>query len=280
MQKSLAFMLVLAASSTAALAQSPDPATNQSQPAPIVRANQNPNVPHAPDPDTYARNYGAAGAGMRTANQITNSQPISGVLVRVPSGTTVQTVSSSANGTELRLDHGRANISVHHPDSKVEILVDLPGGQTSLLKDGLYTFNADTNTVRVLKGEAAAYPGVTSASATGANAGSKPIKIKEAHQLNFAGTQKGVRSVEVNNPRELTADLLPSGDGYPRGGGYPGRAYGYGPYGDGYGYGYPYPYYPYGYYGYPYGYGLGFGFGYYGGFGGYRGGFGGFRGRR
>jgi hypothetical protein len=254
-------MLVLAASSTAVLAQSADPAVPQSQPAPIVRPNTDPN-------NLYP------GYGPPASRQIVNSQPIPGVMLRVEPGASVQNVSAGATGTELRVDHGRANVNVRHPEAKVQILVDMPGGQVSLLKDGLYTFNADTNTVRVLKGEAAAYPGATSASS-----GIKPIKVKEAHQLNFAGTQKGIRSVEVYDPRELTADLLPYNEGGPRGGGYPGRGYGYGPYGDGYyAYGYPYGYYPYGWgYGYPYGFGLGFG--YYGGFGGYRGGFGGFRGR-
>ena len=71
-----------------------------------------------------------------------------------------KTVSADAKGTEMRITHGVANVSVHHPENKdARILVDLPGGQTALLKDGLYTFNADTNTVRVLKGEADAYPG-------------------------------------------------------------------------------------------------------------------------
>ena len=259
MQQSLAFTLVLAASSTGALAQPADPAATQTQPAPVVRPNANSN-------NSYP---GYARAPARP--QITSSQPISGVLLRVEPGTAVQTVSADAKGTELRLDHGRANVNVDHPDDNVEILVDLPGGQATLLKDGLYTFNADTNTVRVLKGEAAVYPGATSATS-----GVKPIKIKEAHQLNFAATQKGLRSVEVNDPRQLTADLLPYDDGNPRGG-YPGRGYGYGPYGDGY-YGYGYPYYAYGwgypYWGYGYPYGFGLGFGYYGGFrGGYRGGF-------
>jgi hypothetical protein len=246
------------------MAQSADPDPNQTQPAPIVRPYADSNQPYP---------------GYAAGPQITSSQPIAGVLLRVEPGTSVQNISADANGTELRIDHGRANVNVHHPDAKVSILVDLPGGQIALLKDGLYTFNADTNTVRVLKGEAAAYPGATSANST-----VKAIKVKEAHQLNFAATQKGVRSVEVNTPRQLTADLLPYSDGNPGGGRYPGRGYGYGPYGDGY-YGYGYPGYangwgyPYGWgYGYPYG--LGLGFGYYGGFGGYRGGFGGFRARR
>ena len=260
MQKSLILTLVMAAASTAALAQSPDPAATQSQPAPVVRSNPNSNNPN---PD-----YAAT-----APRQTTNSQPIAGVLLRVNSGSVVQTISADANGTELRVERGIANVNVHHPEHDVEILVDLPGGQTTLLKDGLYTFNADTNTVRVLKGEAEAYPGP-------ANSSTKPIRIKEDHQLNFSASANSLRSVEVNDSRQLTADLLPGSDGSPRGRN-PARGYSYAPYGDGfYGYGYPYPYYPYGWgYGYPYyGYGLGLGFGYYGGFRGYRGGFGGFRG--
>ena len=272
MQNSLVLTLVLAASSTAALAQSPDPAATQSQPAPIVRSN-----PNSSGPDQYSGGS-TSGYEAPTPGQVTNSQPIPGVLLRVPSGNSVQTISADAKGTELRIDHGVANISVRHPEHNVEILVDLPGGQTSLLKDGLYTFNADT--VRVLKGEAAIYPGPANSTS-----GAKEIKLKEGHELNFTTTANGLRSVEINDPRQLTADLLPSSDGSPRGNGSPARGYGYGPYGDGYAYGYPYPYYPsYPYrwgYGYPYyGYGFGLGFGYYGGFRGYRGGFGGFRGRR
>ena len=39
----------------------------------------------------------------------------------------------------------------HTPDSSRR--------ESALLKDGLYTFNAESNIVRVLKGEADAYPG-------------------------------------------------------------------------------------------------------------------------
>lgn len=246
--------LLLALATLSATAQTPvarvaDPDTSsylQSQPAPIQR-----NAPGA----------------------ITSTRPIPGVVVRADQNGAIQTI-SSGNPTEIRLDHGRANISVRHPENGSQILVDLPGGQTALLKDGFYTFNADTNTVRVLKGEAKAFPGQDA----------KPIKVKEYHQLVLAGPNP--RSIEVD-PYQARADLLPTNRARaPRyGEGFNGD----GPYGDGYGY-YPYdgyyPYYaygyPYGFYGYPYGYGypfgFGIGFGFRGGFGGFRGG--GFRGHR
>src|ERR1700758_1823214 len=108
MQKSLVFTLVLAASSTFAPAQSADPAAIQTQPAPVVRPNNN----SAPYP----------GYGAPARPQITSSQPIAGFLFRVESGPSVQTLSADAKGTELRVDHGRANVNVHHPGANVEIL--------------------------------------------------------------------------------------------------------------------------------------------------------------
>jgi len=174
-------------------------------------------------------------------------------------------VSATQQQLEVRLEHGRLNVNVHHPADHTEILIDLPGGQTSLLKNGLYTFNAETNTVRVLRGEAAAYVGATSANAKG-----KPVKIKEDHQLSLvAGNAK---TVEVY-PYELRADLLPLGDrreGDYGHGGYAAYPYYAGGWDYPYGYGF-YPGYYGGYYGYPFAYGIGFG--YYGGFGGFRGGF-------
>ena len=52
--------------------------------------------------------------------------------------------------------------------------------QTALLKDGLYTFNASTNTVRVLKGEARVFPGTTNAE----------VKVKEDHQFTFGASPR------------------------------------------------------------------------------------------
>ena len=96
---------------------------------------------------------------------------------------TVKTVSADANGAEIRVERGRANVQVTHPADHAKIVVDLPGGQTSLLKDGLYTFNAETNTVRVLRGEAESYT----------DANGKATKVKEEHELSFA---RGRRQTE------------------------------------------------------------------------------------
>jgi hypothetical protein len=175
----------------------------------------------------------------------------------------VETVTASSAVTELRVVQGRADVTIHHPADHSQILVDLPGGQVALLKDGLYTFNAGTNTVRVLHGEAEAY--------AGSKTDGKGTKVKETQQLTVSANWK-LKAVDAY-PYELTADLLPGGaaahgDGY--GPGYGDGYYGGYPYYAGvYGYPWGYGFYPYGYY--PYGFGLGFG--YYGGFGGFRGGF-------
>ncbi len=189
-------------------------------------------------------------------------------------------VSSTPEKLELRVDRGLANINVHKPAKDTLILVDLPGGQTQLLKNGLYTFNAETNTARVLKGEALAFPA--------ADPDAKPMKVKEDNKIVYSGTNERPHEFV---PFEASVDLLPGPRVAGEGSGGSGPAFAYGPYGDGF-----YPYYAYGYpwgwgspYYYPYGYGfyptIGIGFGYYGGFhgGGFHGGGfhgGGFHGRR
>ena len=206
-----------------------------------------------------------------TPKMTSNANPIPGVLLRVGPQSSVKEISSDASKLELSVERGLVNVNVHDPDKDILILVDLPGGQTQVLKNGLYTFNAETNTARVLKGEALAFPG-------SAKANEKPIKVKEYNKIVFGKTE--VRPREFY-PEEARADLLPG----PRPASpawAPGELYGNGPYGDGfygyapypyYGYGYPgwgYPYYPYYAFGWGYPIGVGIGFGYYGGWG-YRG---------
>ena len=214
------------------------PPPMQSQPAPIQR-------------DTPA-NPGAL-TPMPPPPRVTRSEPAPGVWVRSAPGTSVTTISATADKTELRVDHGVADVEVHHPAPNSQILVDLPGGQVALIKDGFYTFNAGTNTARVLQGEADAFVGASNA----------PIVLKEDHAVTLAGSPHATGFA----PQDARGDILSAGPR--RGPSEPGFA----PYPYTYGYPYyPYPYYAWGYpYGYPFGFGLGFG--YYGGwgFGGYRG---------
>jgi hypothetical protein len=287
------FLLSLAALSAAALlcrtspAQSANPGSAgsgeylQSQPAPIQRIatpeasgfSGYRSLPAQPQP-APAETTSALTAGqlLTTTSNIASAQPAPGVWVRVGQNGSVRAVTVGNKTVELRVERGVANVTVHHPAEDSQILIDLPGGQTALLKDGLYTFNAATNTVRVLKGEADAYPG--------SNPADKPVKVKEDHAVVFHGPQ--VKSVGFD-PYQARTDLIPS-PGYGGGYGYRGepayapyRPYGYGPYGDGFygypygGWGYPYAWGGYPYYGWGYPFGWGFGFGYYGGFGGFRG---------
>jgi hypothetical protein len=268
-RSSLQLLLSLAALSSlglSAAAQTAAPSYMQSQPAPIERSQPSGQfAPSAPQDDAAP----AARPPQLHRPAIQTSQPAPGIYVRVTPQGSVTTVSATPGHTELRVDSGIANISIHHPDRDSLILVDLAGGQVALVKDGLYTFNAATKTARVLVGEAEAYPTI-SADPTG-----KGIKVKEDHAITFGGAE--LRAVEFD-PYQARTDLLPRdsaaayGDGRPA---YP--AYGY-PY---YYYGYPYyPYYAWGYpyygWGYPYGFGLGFGY-----YGGFYGGYGhGFYGRR
>lgn len=210
-------------------------------------------------PEAYSDGRGANEA------RIFDFQPNAGVFVRSDVMNGVQTVQATNQVTELRVVQGRANVTVHHAAAHAPILVDLPGGQVSLLKDGFYTFNAATKTVRVLHGEAL--------TDQGPKGDARGTKIKQTQQVAFFGN---VRLKAVNAyPYELTSDVLAEGgegrgaymasgqDGYGYYGGYPyyAAAYGY-PWGYGFA--------PYGY-GYPIGVGVGFGYG--GGFGGFRGGF-------
>lgn len=302
MLKSLALSALLTTVSIASAQSSAAPDTQTPAPtqqaAPIVRSYQDPGFQQsAPQPPARRQPPQQA--------QIIDSQPVSGIWLRSDSTSVLSTVSATPQRTEVRLDRGRLNVHIDQPAQNSEILIDLPGGQTSLLKDGLYTFNADTGVVRVLRGEAAVYPGAVSASADGGAidiADIKPVWINEDHQLSLEPTPAAqaaqrssgqIKPVE-SYPNELDADLLPlghagdrayanesdsGGDGpayapfapvYAGAFGYPGLYPGY------LGYGYPF--------GFGYGLGLGFGFGGYGGYGfggyGYRGygGYGGYRG--
>jgi hypothetical protein len=164
----------------------------------------------------------APGGGEAQAN------PTPGVILRVGMQSAVREVTSDAEKLELRVERGVANVNVHDPAKGKLILVDLPGGQTQLLKNGLYTFNAETNTARVLKGEALAFPQDAAPDA-------KPRKVKEYNKVVFNGTD--VKPHEFV-PYEASVDLLPGPEGPRADGMAPGYGYGAYPYGDGF-YGVP-----------------------------------------
>ena len=245
-----------------------------------------------------------AGETLATADGSADVMMAPGALLRLGHGTDAELITADGNRSEVRLENGRANVAVNamRPDSL--LLVDLPNGQTQVLKPGLYTFDTATETVRVFNGEADVFPGANTDTRV------KPVKVKEQREVVLSDKRLHPESFDRMTAQ---ADLLPwtgpqeahadgdyglQGNGQDRqNAGYAPAGYGYGGYafGDGYAYGTPYlgygwgfPYgfygYPYGFYGYPFGLGIGFGYGgFYRGFGyggfGYRGGLtGGYRG--
>lgn len=213
-----------------------------------------------------------AGETLATANGTADILLAPGALLRIGQDSTVRMVAEDQGRTEVKLEQGRANISVNVVRHDDLLLLDLQNGQTQILSRGLYTFNTATNTVRVFNGEAEVFPGTDTTSNV------KPVKVKESHELILGGD----RAKPASFDREMAdADLLPwtgpketraaladnsiarqGGANYGYAGYYPG-AYGF--YGDGLyaaGYDYPYAWGPYGFWGYPF---FGVGFGYWGG---------------
>jgi hypothetical protein len=122
-----------------------------------------------------------AGQVLATANGKAEVLLTPGVFVRLGDNTTVQMVSPDLTHTEIRLEQGRANVEVDQIHPQNTILIDLKNGQTQLLKNGLYAFDANNSTVSVFDGKAAVYPGANLQTDV------KPIEVKGDHQLVLNG---------------------------------------------------------------------------------------------
>lgn len=235
-----------------------------------------------------------AGQYLSTANGKVEVLLTPGVFLRLGADSTVKMVTPDLTHTEVLLERGRAEVEADHLYSQNRILIDQKGGQTQIVKNGLYEFNADDNTVRTFDGKAVVYPGDNLQSDV------KPVEVKGGRQIAMTG--EPTRPVKFDRDRseddlyrwsslrsqylgEASENLAAQYAGYGPGfGGFaPGwdwdpALYSYtwlpggGPFFSPFGYGFYSP-------GFLYGGGLGYG-GYYGG-GYYRGGYygrGGFRG--
>jgi hypothetical protein len=104
-----------------------------------------------------------------------------GVFLRLDNNSTVKMISPDLTHTEVLLDRGRASVEADQLYPQNRILIDQKGGQTQLIKNGLYEFNADNNTVRTFDGKAAVYRGDNLQSDV------KPIDVKGGRQLALNG---------------------------------------------------------------------------------------------
>jgi FecR protein len=104
-----------------------------------------------------------------------------GVFLRIGDNTTVQMVSPNLTKTEVKLVQGRADVEVDQIYPQNVLLVDMPNGQTRLMKKGLYSFDAGSSTIRVFDGQASVYSGADF------RTNIKPIEVKGDHQLALNG---------------------------------------------------------------------------------------------
>jgi hypothetical protein len=104
-----------------------------------------------------------------------------GVFLRVDSNSMVKMVSPNLTHTEIALESGRAQVEADQIYSENTILIDQKNGQTQILKNGLYEFNADNNTMRTFDGKAAVYPG------NDLQSDIKPVDVKGGRQLVLTG---------------------------------------------------------------------------------------------
>ncbi len=104
-----------------------------------------------------------------------------GVFLRVAQNSAVRMVSSGLLDTRVALERGSALVEADqlHKESNIRVLDN--GSQTTLLKKGLYRFNADAPSVAVYDGKAQVI------------ANDKSVDLKSGHELNLNGpvaTQK------------------------------------------------------------------------------------------
>jgi hypothetical protein len=177
-----------------------------------------------------------------------------GVFLRLDKNSMVKMIKPDLTHTEVSIEQGRAEVEADQLYPQNMILINQKGGQTQILKNGLYEFNLDANTVRTFDGKAAVYPG------NDLQSNVKPVDVKGGKQITLAAQYAGY------------------GPAYGYGGFAPGWAwdaslYGYdwlpggGPFFSPFGFGFYSPYYLYGG-GFVYGRGFyGRGYGYRGGYG-------------
>jgi len=214
-----------------------------------------------------------------------------GVFLRLDKNSMVKMIKPDLTHTEVSVEQGRAEVEADQLYPQNMILINQKGGQTQILKNGLYEFNADANTVRTFDGKAAVYPG------NDLQTNVKPVDVKGGKQITLVG--EAVKPVSFNKDRseddlyrwselrsqylgeanvDLAAQYAGYGPAYGYGGFAPGWAwdaslYGYdwlpggGPFFSPFGFGFYSPYYLYGG-GFVYGRGFyGRGYGYRGGYG-------------
>jgi hypothetical protein len=157
---------------------------------------------------TNSRADVAQGRTIATQNDKVEVLLTPGVFLRLGDNTAVTMVSPDLTRTEVQVDRGIAEVEVDQLYKQNDLLVDQGPAQTTLLKDGLYEFDATTGRMRVFDGEAAV---------SLSQSDKKWIKVKGHHEVavngepaksqNFDGEQAANQD-PIYNWSKLRADDL------------------------------------------------------------------------
>lgn len=118
-----------------------------------------------------------------------------GVFLRLGQDSTVKMISPDLTRTELELTQGRASVEVNQIYPQNKILIDMKNGQTQLLKNGLYDFDAGNETVRTFDGKALVFTSVTP------QPGEKPVTLKGGKELTLTGSVAKPVSFDKKNAK-------------------------------------------------------------------------------
>jgi hypothetical protein len=140
------------------------------------------------------------GQYLATANGKAEILLTPGVFLRLDNNTTIKMISPDLMKTEVEVLQGRASVEADQLYKQNNILIDMKNGQTQLLKNGLYEFNATNNTVRVFGGKADVFTSVTP------QPNEKPVGVKGGKQLTLTG--EAVKPVSFNSKQVEAADPL------------------------------------------------------------------------
>jgi hypothetical protein len=119
-----------------------------------------------------------------------------GVFLRLDNNSTVKMIKPDLTHTEVSLERGRASVEADQLLPENLILIDQRNGQTQLLKNGLYEFNAENNTVRTFDGKAAVFPGNDMQSNV------KPVDLKGGRQLALNGEPVKPQGFDKNQSQD------------------------------------------------------------------------------
>jgi hypothetical protein len=187
--KALIWMLSLATLSATAFGQT----ANQARPGTLNYIEGQASIEGRPvTPNSVGNTVLGSGQYLSTANGKAEILLTPGIFLRLGGNSTVQMVSPDLTKTEVKIEQGRVNVEVDQLYKQNVILIDMKNGQTQLLKNGLYAFDAGNSTLRVFDGKAAVYPGAN------LQANVKPIDVKGGHQLALTGDLVSPQSFNKN----------------------------------------------------------------------------------